>query len=87
MNRKQRRARSSAQKKATKDVSEKIAMFDKIPDECSACLKPFDKKDRKMVSTWNVVVREQTTVRLYCPDCWSMATGAVVNYLKEKNDE
>ena len=49
-------------------------MFDLLPDQCSACLAPYDKKDKQMVMTWNVVVREKKkSVRLYCPDCWDTA--------------
>ena len=56
-------------------------MFDKIPDKCSACEEPFDKKNRDMVSTWNVVVRaEEEVVRLYCPTCWTTATNVIKEY-------
>jgi len=83
VNRKQRRAL----KKNKTDISEKVALFDKLPNECLACQKPFDKKNREMVFTWNVVIREGNTVRLYCPECWSMATDTVKKYHKEKNNE
>jgi len=49
-------------------------MFEHLPDECSACELEFDKQDREMVMTWNVVVREkEEIVRLYCPECWGKA--------------
>ena len=75
MNRKQRRAAAKAAKKGgDKELSEKIFLFEQMPDECSACIKPFDKTDKEMVKLWNVVVREkENIVRLYCPDCWSKA--------------
>ena len=47
------------------------------------CEAEFDKKDRKMLSEWNVVVREQEgVVRLYCPDCWGAAQRVVEKYDK-----
>ena len=75
MNREQRRA---AEKQAKKDgngeLSEKITLFGKLGDSCLVCAKPFDKKDREMVMSWSVVVREQEgKVNLYCPPCWSGA--------------
>ena len=42
------------------------------------CDKPFDKKDKKMVQEWNVVVHQkQEQVRLYCPPCWDQAVKLV----------
>ncbi len=83
MNRKQRRA---AQKEARKEgenqeIQEKIGLFHKLPDQCLTCSEPFDKTDRDMVMSWNVVVREQDqTVNLYCPDCWSKAMEIVEDF-------
>ena len=73
-----------AKKQGAENFSQKILQFDKLPDECSACVKPYDKKDKQMAMTWNVVVRdEENTVRLYCPDCWEMANNAIKT-LKEE---
>ena len=81
MNRKQRRAAQRELKKqegVDDALAEKMMMFDQLPDECSACTQPFDKKDREMVMSWNVVVREEEKiVRLYCPTCWEAAQKAV----------
>lgn len=79
MNRKQRRAmKKKANKQNTNAVAEKMIMFDKLPDKCTACDKPYDKKDKQMATTWSVVVREQQdVVRLYCPSCWQMANDAI----------
>ena len=78
MNRAQRRARQRAIKKAGKKGSEmdqKLGLFEKIPDSCLTCHKEFDKSNKEMVMSWNVIVREtEGVVRLYCPDCWNMAT-------------
>jgi predicted RNA-binding Zn-ribbon protein involved in translation (DUF1610 family) len=88
MNRKQRRAAAQAAKKdGNKELSEKIFLFEQTPDECSACIKPFDKTDKEMVQSWNVVVREkENIVRLYCPDCWQKAINVIQTY-GEKNDD
>ena len=73
MNRKQRRAIS---KHITKDVSEnlaqKISQFGNLPQQCSACQKEFDKKDKSMVESWQVVVNQEI-VRLFCPECINAA--------------
>ena len=85
MNRAQRRAAAKRNKKNDNpEVEEKMALFGKLPDECQACLEPFDKKDKSQVMTWSVVVRNDTDqVRLYCPDCWSKAKAVVEAYEKE----
>ena len=71
-------------KQAEKDLKEKLNMFDKLPAECTACTAPFDKKNRDMVNSWNVVVRtRENVVRLYCPPCWEQAI-AVLESLTEK---
>jgi len=79
VNRKQRRALAKQQrKKGENDLADKMMLFDKLPEMCTACEKPFDKKDRKMLSTWNVAVREsENRVNLYCPSCWQMAFNMV----------
>ena len=75
MNRQQRRAAAKqAKKDGTEEVAEKVALFGKLEDECLVCAKPFDKKDKEMVMSWSVVVREQEEkVNLYCPECWNGA--------------
>ena len=71
-------------KQAEKDLKQKLNMFDKLPAECTSCDAPFDKKNRDMVSSWNVVVRtREEVVRLYCPPCWKNAL-AVLESLTEK---
>ena len=85
MNRKQRRAmEKQLGEDSTKNLSEKIFQFSQLPDECNACVKPFDKQDKVMVESCNVVVREdKDTVRLYCPDCW----GKAINLIKEVQND
>ena len=90
MNRKQRRAMKKQLKKqegAEEAMADQIMMFEHLPDECSACLKPFDKKDRDMVFSWSVVVRkDEQQVRLYCPTCWETAQKAIKQVYGELDD-
>ena len=85
MNREQRRAQDKLNKKnQNSEVAEKMAMFGKMPNECLACLTPFDKRNKKQVMSWSVVVRnDKEEVRLYCPECWSKAKEVVQAYEKE----
>ena len=88
MNRKQRRElKKQAGKEAAEKTSQKIFQFDQLPDECLACLRPFDKKSKEMAKTWNVVVPDPDTVRLYCPECWAMARKIAAEYKKEKESD
>ena len=69
MNRKQRRALKK-ETKGSGGLSEKVTLFGSLPDVCNICQKEFDKKDKEMVTSWSVVVREEAkTVRLFCPHC------------------
>ena len=90
MNRKQRRAAKRELRKqhgVDDAMAEKMMMFDLLPDDCSACTKHFDKKDREMVMSGNVVVREEEkVVRLYCPPCWDAAQKAVKKVYGDLDD-
>ena len=83
-----RKVKNKRNKQAEKDLKQKLGLFDQIPEECLACLEPFDRKDREQVMSWNVVVkRDPEVVRLYCPDCWQKAIGVVEDFgkvLKER---
>ena len=72
---------SQKKRKAEKEMNQKIGMFDKIPDSCNACEKTFDKKDKDMVYSWSVVVREkEEVVRIYCPTCWDTAKRVIEEF-------
>ena len=68
----------------------KVALFGKLGDTCMTCDKPFNKKDKKQVTSWSVVVREKEgKANLYCPECWDKAKTVVEEFkkhLEEKND-
>ncbi len=85
MNRAQRRAAAKKNKKnKNQEVEEKMSLFGKLEDECLVCQIPFDKKNKKQVMSWSVVVRNDLEqVRLYCPDCWETAKAVVQAYEKE----
>ena len=69
MNRKQKRAmKKVAGADAQEKMANQVAQFGKLPDSCDACKKEFDKKDRDMIQTWNVVIKQEV-VRLFCPEC------------------
>ena len=70
MNRKERRAAAARRRKGDPEqaMTDKIAMFNKIPKQCSACEKPFDKQSKDMVFSWKVVVMAER-VSLFCPEC------------------
>jgi hypothetical protein len=90
MNRKQRRMRKKALKKAKVNEAafeQKMGLFDLLPDDCMICHAKFDKTSKDMVSTWQVTVREkEKVVRVYCPSCWSKAQN-LLNELGINNNE
>ena len=76
-----RKTERAAKKAAEKEIKKKINLFDKLPHECSACLKEYDKTSKQMAMEWNVVVRKKEgIVRLYCPECWETARQIAAKY-------
>ena len=74
------------QKGLENEVKEKLGMFDKLGEECLACKDKFDKTNREMVESWNVVVREgEGKVNLYCPKCWDFAQKIVKEVFNEQS--
>ena len=85
MSRKIRRALKKKMGAESSDkLAEKIFQFNKLPDMCSACNEAFDKKDRKMVESWSVVVKQEV-VRLFCPHCIQKTKEIVENYDKSNS--
>tara|TARA_B100000575_G_C22964652_1_gene557143 strand:- start:550 stop:828 length:279 start_codon:yes stop_codon:yes gene_type:complete len=79
VNRQQRRAmKKQVGADAQEKMSNQVNLFGKLPQSCSACNKEFDKKDKEMVQSWSVLVKQEV-VRLFCPDC--------INKTKEVIDE
>jgi hypothetical protein len=78
MNRKQRR---TAEKKRQKNdpeqlMADRIHSFGNLPNECNACQKPFDRKNKEMVFSWSVVAKEER-IRLFCPECINKTKKAI----------
>ena len=91
MNRKQRRREEKMKKNPSpeeQNLSEKISLFNDLEEVCLACTKPFDKQDKAMVESWNVVVREDKDppVRLYCPECWDRGQAIVKEYMRQQEN-
>tara|TARA_R110000824_G_scaffold57546_5_gene156436 strand:+ start:2523 stop:2798 length:276 start_codon:yes stop_codon:yes gene_type:complete len=81
-----RRIEKAKKRQVERDLKEKVNMFSHLGDYCLVCEKTFDKKDKDMVQSWYVVVKEeQKKVNLYCPECWNKASD-FVNKIKEETD-
>jgi hypothetical protein len=81
MNRKQRRQMAKKLSPSERNLSEKIFMFEQIPDACTTCAASFDKTDKSMVFSWRVVVRkEKQQVTLFCPACLGKAQKVIEDY-------
>ena len=91
MNRKKRRQRDRIIKKSkakTNDLQQKLGLFDLMPNDCFICHKEFDKTDKEMVKSWNVVVREkERSVKVYCPTCWNKAIDLLKRHGVPINNE
>tara|TARA_R100000455_G_C6271653_1_gene127993 strand:+ start:511 stop:789 length:279 start_codon:yes stop_codon:yes gene_type:complete len=73
------KAKSLKQKseEAQKKLQKRINLFEKLPEQCSACNKTFP-KTKESHMTWKVVVRSNSeVVRLFCPDCQNKVTDFV----------
>jgi|TARA_Y100000310_G_scaffold334537_1_gene414557 hypothetical protein len=83
MNREQRRAlKKKGIDDAEIELSDKIFLFNQIPEECSSCEIPFDKKDKSMAFSWKVVIRDKT-IRLFCPACLNKVQEAINEHQKD----
>jgi uncharacterized protein with PIN domain len=70
--------KQKSHKDKEKDLKQKLNMFDRLPDQCLTCNKPFDRKNKEQVQSWFVVVKNaDNKVNLYCPSCWDKATKLV----------
>ena len=86
MNREQRRA--LAKNKGAQDIEEQVALFNKLPDHCLTCEKPYNKNDKEMAMSWSVVVHgEEEVVRLYCDECWDKAKKITEDFAKHLKDK
>jgi len=82
MNREQRRTlKKKKVSEEEKKLSDKIFLFEKLPDKCNACEAPFDNTNKSMVQSWSVVIRNKNErVTLFCPEC----IDKMKTYMEEK---
>lgn len=65
----ERKGLSQKRKEAKKKLASKVrGIF--LPDECTMCKEPFDKKSKEMAQTWQVIARGDDKA-LLCPICWT----------------
>ena len=63
-------------KKNAKDIVQealqaKMESFSRVPDQCTACDKPFDKRNREQVFSWMMQIHEEAGIyNLFCPECY-----------------
>ena len=85
MNRRQRRMlQKNMDSETAENLAEKIFQFNQLPEACNACTKTFDKKDKDMVQSWSVVVRQEA-VRLFCPTCIQKTKEVLEDVNSSKN--
>ena len=71
------------QKKMQRAIKEATFLFDKIPDKCTGCSKPYDKKSKQAAIEWTVnVYKESQKVNIYCPECWKDVQAWADDYVK-----
>ena len=92
MSRPKLRKVNTAQRKKDRKATEaalkaKTSMFLDIPEECCVCHAEFDKKSKEHARTWNVVIKDENTVRLYCPECWDTAQKILAKYREDLENE
>ena len=84
--RKIKRKKQKENRKVEQKIKNKLMMFDLLPDKCMVCAEEFDRKNKEMVQSWNVVVSEQQEkVRLYCPTCWERAKKMIETIVESKD--
>jgi len=71
-----RKLRRKKELEAKKELQKKVGLFNRLSDHCLVCQKDFDKKNKDMVMSWSVVIKEDK-VRLYCPTCWDRANKLI----------
>ena len=77
----QRNLQKRKNKQSEKRIKEQMNMFEKIPNSCLTCEKPFDKLNKEDVNSFRVVVREsEGRVNLYCDSCWDKAVNILEEY-------
>tara|TARA_R110000824_G_scaffold192927_1_gene375151 strand:+ start:1760 stop:2029 length:270 start_codon:yes stop_codon:yes gene_type:complete len=70
--------RKKDRKEAEEALKTRTGMFLDIPEVCCVCETAFDKRNKEMAQTWQVVVfEERKKIRLTCPSCWKKVKTVV----------
>ena len=78
--------RKKERKKSQKTLQRRLNFILDLPEECCACKKAFDKKNKKMAQTWSVAVFEsREVIRLTCPECWSKVKDMIEREVENEN--
>tara|TARA_A100001015_G_C14967367_1_gene703567 strand:- start:456 stop:734 length:279 start_codon:yes stop_codon:yes gene_type:complete len=82
-----RKIKRNNEKKKQKSIQEHMMWFDKMPDHCVACFKPYIKNNKEMAQKWTVVVRKkEDKVNLYCDSCWNDANNMIQEIKEDLNE-
>ncbi len=84
LERKLTRKQDKEARKFEKKLAKKLNMFENLPENCLVCEKEYDKKNKEQAMSWRVVVKPDA-VRLYCPECWTLAEKTLEGFLKNEN--
>jgi hypothetical protein len=82
-----RKIKRNNEKKKQKSIQEHMMWFDKMPDHCITCFKPYIKNNKEMAQKWTVVVRKkEDKVNLYCDSCWNDANNMIQEIKEDLNE-
>lgn len=83
-----RKIQRNQEKRAKKEMANRLSAMTNLPDECLACREPFDKTSKEHAQTWFIVHRKnQGMPNLYCPECWGKANEIIEDFKKKKLEE
>jgi uncharacterized protein with PIN domain len=75
------------QRKMQQAVKQATFLFDKLPNKCTGCTKPFDKHSKEAATEWAVnVYKESEKVCVYCPDCWKDVQAWAQDFQKDNGN-
>jgi hypothetical protein len=67
-----RQKQKAAKRQAKKEMTAVVHALASMPDTCSVCAAPFDKKDPVAMQDWQVEVSETEDTKIMCLDCQVM---------------
>ena len=82
-----RKIKRKGEKKKQKSIDQHMMWFDKMPDHCVNCFKPYIKNSKEMAQKWTVVVRKkEDKVNLYCDEFWDQANNMIEDIKEDLNE-